>query len=147
MNIAWIISTKKSYFSLNVQTVTNQKYCFQNLVIQWPVSVCDPHIFFNSSVNKMLRKGTIPICKVNDPIPVFLFGNSGFPFLPFITQFSSGINIQEKSSSALNDLVQVLLHLVHETCFLCLQRVMDININTLPRIPCSCLALHNYFEL
>ena len=104
-------------------------------------------IFFLILRNKMLRKGTIPICKVNDSIPIFLFSNSGFPLLPFKTQFLNGINIQEKSSSALNDLVQVLLHLVHETCFLCLQRVMDININTLPRIPCSCLALHNYFEL
>ena len=48
-DIARIISTKKSYFSVNLQTVRNQKYCFQNVVIQWPVNVHDPHIFFNSS--------------------------------------------------------------------------------------------------
>ena len=42
-----------------------------------------------------------------DSIPVFLFGDSPYPLLPFIMmEFSGGGNIQEKSSSAINGLVQ-----------------------------------------
>ena len=42
-----------------------------------------------------------------DSIPVFLFGDSPYPLLPFIMmELSGGGNIQEKRSSAINGLVQ-----------------------------------------
>lgn len=44
-------------------------------------------------------------------------------------------------------LSQLRIYLVHETRFRFLQRAMDININTLPQVLYSCLALHNYLEL
>ena len=84
-----------------------------------------------------------------DPIPVFLFGDSAYPLLPWIMmEFSKGINIQEKSCSVVNFLMyvwQLRIHLVHETHFRCLQLAKDININILPRVLYSCS--HIYFEL
>ena len=47
---------RNSYFSLNVQAVYCNKYCLQNVVIKWPGSVHIIPVFFNSSVNKTLRK-------------------------------------------------------------------------------------------
>ena len=44
-------------------------------------------------------------------------------------------------------LSQLRIYLVHETRFRFLQHAMDININTLPQVLYSCLALYNYFEL
>ena len=42
-----------------------------------------------------------------DSIPVFLFRDSPYPLLPLIMmEFSGGGNIQEKSYSAINGLVQ-----------------------------------------
>ena len=77
-----------------------------------------PVIFLNSSVNKMLGKGTIPQSESpSDSIQVFPFGDSAYPLFPFImTEFSGGGNIQEQSSSAINGLVhvsQLRIHLVH----------------------------------
>ena len=81
--------------------------------MKYPRSVHDSRIFnysFNKIDNTTVRKDT-------DPIPVFLFGDSTYPLLPFImTEFSGGSNIQEKRSSAINGLVhvsQLRIHLVH----------------------------------
>ena len=55
--------------------------------------------------------------KDTDPISVFLFGNCGYPLLPFImTEFSNCSNVQEKSSSVINGIAhvsQLRIHLVH----------------------------------
>ena len=77
-----------------------------------------PQFFFNSSVNKILWKGTIPQFESpSDTIQVFLFDDSAYLLFPFImTEFSGGGNIQDQSSSAINSLVhvsQLRINLVH----------------------------------
>ena len=95
-----------------------------------------PVIFFNSSVN-MLWKGVILQSESpSDPIQVFLFGDSAYPLFPFImTEFPGGGNIQEQSSSAINDVMhlsQLRIHLVHRKPVLDAQSVLWILI-----YPCS----------
>ena len=100
-------------------------------MIKYPRSVHDSRIFnysFNKIDNTTVRKDT-------DPIPVFLFGDSTYPLLPFImTEFSGGSNIQEKRSSAINGLARITIKNSFGTlkaCFRCLQCAMNMNINTL----------------
>ena len=87
----------------------------------------------------MLQKGTILPCE-KAPI-LFQFSYPVFLRISVARIYhegvSSAINIQEKHSSAINGLVhvsQLRIHLVHEAHGRCLQRAMDININTLPRV-------------
>ena len=100
-------------------------------------------VFFSSSS----KRDNTTILKDINPIP---FEDSAYPLLLFImTGFSSGINIQEKSSSALNDLVhvsQLRIHLVRETHFRCLH-TKDIDMDTLLQVLNSSLSLRSYFEL
>ena len=68
-----------------------------------------PLIFCNSSVDKMLWKGTIPKFESPfDSIQVSLFVDSALPLFPFImTEFSGGGNIKDQSYWAINGLVHV----------------------------------------
>ena len=47
-----------------------------DVVVKWPDSVHEPRIFQNSSLNKMLKDGTVSPCAKRivpnkDPVPVF----------------------------------------------------------------------------
>ena len=68
-----------------------------------------PLIFCNSSVDKILWKGTIPQSESPfDSIQVSLFVDSALPLFPSImTEFSGGGNIKDQSYSAINGLVHV----------------------------------------
>ena len=52
---------RKSYFSLNVKAVCDDKYCFKDVVLKWSGSVHDARTFLYSSNNGILRNRTIPL--------------------------------------------------------------------------------------
>lgn len=71
---------RKHRYSLNVQAVCDYKYTFLDVVVKWPSSVHDVHVFANSIVNKQLKTRKIPSCERviiegENPVPVFLLGN------------------------------------------------------------------------
>ena len=87
---------RKGHHSINVQACVNYNYCFFDVVVKWPASVHDAPVWGNSSINQMLRDGTIPECfKVivdsEDPVPVCILGDPAYPLLGYLMkEFSSG---------------------------------------------------------
>ena len=58
-----------------------------------------------------------------------------------------GKQMHDGKTSAIEKLQNLRSYFVHKIHFTCLERAIDIKINTLPRVLYSCLALHKQFEL
>ena len=70
----------KGFFPLNVQGVCDTNLLFLDIVVQWPGSVYDSRIFNASRLKERLESG-----ELNG----MLFGDSGYPLVPFLmTPFS-----------------------------------------------------------
>ena len=132
------------------------KYCFQDLVVKWPSSVHDARIFFNSSISWMLRNRIIAPCEKilvegRDPVPVFLLGDPAYPLLPILMKEFSGGGRNEKEKFFSYKLYSSRIPIENsfgrlKAQFKCLQRAMDVKLDTLPQVIYSCFVLHNYCE-
>ena len=72
---------RKGYTSINVQGAYDYKYCF----VKWPGSVHDAGIFLNFSLNKILKDGSVVMCKTycskqSSSTCFFVMGRSNIPF-------------------------------------------------------------------
>ena len=72
------------------------------MVVKWPGSVHAARIWTNSSINQMLKDGTIPECfKVivdgEDPVPVCILGDPAYLLFGYLKkELSSGGTIPEE---------------------------------------------------
>ena len=75
------------------------RYCFTDVVVNWPGSVHDSRIFAKSKINK-LRNGRIYRSPkwIFYEVPVCILGDPAYPLLPFLMkQFPGGENtVQEQ---------------------------------------------------
>ena len=55
----WNHTNRKGYTSISVQAACDYSYCFMDVVVKWAGSVHDARIFQNSSLNKMVKDGTV----------------------------------------------------------------------------------------
>ena len=80
---------RKGHHSINVQACLNYNYYFFDVIVKWPGSVHDARILGNSSINQMLKDGTIPKCfKVmgdgEDSVPASILGDPAYLLLGYL---------------------------------------------------------------
>ncbi|XP_067216915.1 putative nuclease HARBI1, partial [Linepithema humile] len=75
-NNAEIFRNRKQFFSLNVQTVANPFLKIRDIVVRWPGSSHDSHIFRNSGLCADLENG-----RFGESV---LVGDSGYPIRPYL---------------------------------------------------------------
>ena len=80
---------RKGFTSINVQALSDYRYCFLDVVVKWPGSLHDSIIFLQSDLNQKLRNKFVPSCEkqiVEDEmkVPICILGDPAHPLLPFL---------------------------------------------------------------
>jgi hypothetical protein len=147
---------KSFTYSLNVQAVCDFKYQFLNVDISWPGSVHDARVFSNSTVNRFFKDSIVPPCprvivQNEPPVPVCLLGDPAYPLTCYLMKEfpGGGKDMQEqffgfRLSSSRMVIENAFGRLKGR--FRCLQRKMDLSLDSLPSVILSCFILHNYCE-
>ena len=130
---------RKSWFSLNVQTVCSADLKILNVVARWPGASHDQHIFNNSTLKMQLERG--------DFGNFIIVGDSGYrntkylatPFLRCNTQIQALYN---ESQIRTRNVVE-RSYGVWKRRFPVLSMGLRVNISTVQLIIVACAVLHN----
>ena len=148
---------RKGHHSINVQACISYNYCFFDVVVKQPGSVRDARIWGNSSINQILKDGTIPECfKVivdgEDPVPVCILGDPAYPLLGYLMkEFSSGgITPEEEFFSYRLPSARMVVACAFGRLkgrFGILRKDIYTDLKTTLNIIYACFVLHNFCEM
>ena len=127
------------------------------MVTRWPESVHDARIWANSSINNMLRDGTIPsyrkvIVLNEDPVPICILGDPAYPLLPYLMkEYATGGNTPEEQFfsyrlSSARMVVECAFGRLKGR-FRILRKEMDNSLVHTLDIVLACFILHNFCEI
>ena len=145
----------KQFFSLSVQAVCDFQGHFMDIDCRWPGSVHDAKIFANSSLNKKLSNGLLPVTYKqllpgHAQIPNYLIGDPAYPLLPYcMKEYQTCTTNQEV---IFNNLLRTARNPIEcafgrlKARWSVLTKQIDLKLENLPIVIYSCFVLHNYCE-
>ncbi|XP_070552294.1 uncharacterized protein [Ptychodera flava] len=147
---------RKGFYSIVLQAIADDNYCFMNVNVGWAGSVHDARVFANSSVYQKLQENTLfPNITENISgveIPLVLLGDPAYPLLQNLMKpFSDNGRLtphQHRFNRRLSSARMVI-----ENAFgrlkgrwRCLLKRSDCNLDILPNVVLACCVLHNLCE-
>ena len=142
----------KMFFSLNVQAVCDAKGLFLDVDCRWPGSVHDAKVFANSSLNKKLQNGNIPITYQllvpgHTKVEGYLIGHPAYLLTPHcINEFetcatNAKVVFNNTLRSARNPIEYAFGRLKARWSFL--TKKVDLKLNLVPIAVYAYFVLHN----
>lgn len=145
----------KQFYSLSVQAVCDFQGRFMDVDCRWPGSVHDAKVFANSSINRKLSNGLLPVTYKrlvpgHAEIPNYLIGDPAYPLLPYcMKEYQTCTTNQEV---LFNNLLRSARNPIEcsfgrlKARWSVLSKQIDVKLENVPVIIYSCFVLHNYCE-
>ncbi|XP_070551692.1 uncharacterized protein [Ptychodera flava] len=146
---------RMSFYSVVLQAVSDDNYCFTNICVGWAGSVHDARAFANSSIFRKLQHSSFfpnmtPFSGVD--VPLVLLGDPAYPLLPNLMKpfYDSGrlTSQQNQFNKRLSSARMVI-----ENAFgrlkgrwRCLLKRNDCKLDIMPTVISACCVLHNLCE-
>lgn len=136
---AELFRNRKTWFSLNVQTVADSRLKIRDIVARWPGSTHDSTIFNNSALKESLERGVFR--------GYFILADSGYkntPYLatPYLTVDSAVKNLFNESQIRTRNVVE-RSYGVWKRRFPCLSLGLRIALERVQAVVVACAVLHN----
>jgi nuclease HARBI1 len=135
-----IFRNRKQYFSINVQSVANANLSFQDIVVRYPGSTHDSHIFNQSVLKQRLERGEFGRSVI--------LGDGGYKLYPYLmTPFRNPNSEDQVRFNRVQALVRNTVERkygVWKRRFPCLVFGLRCKLETSLTVIVACAVLHNF---
>ena len=149
---------RKGWYSIVMQAVVDDCYCFRDICIGWPGSVHDARVLRNSEVFKQAVQGTLfPSNQTVDiegtHLPVLILGDPAYPLLPWLMKPFPKHCLLTREQRHFNYCLSRARMTVENTFgrlkgrWRRILKRLDVTTNDVPLIVIACCVLHNICEI